>query len=77
MKGRIGRSVLVFGFGQGHLRLGTMVENVAIQLATLQGAVRAGMCAIAFSLPSSSASFFSFSSFVQARGGMLGSDGLP
>ena len=61
----------------GHLRLGTMVENVAIQRATLQGAVQAGMCAIAFSLPSSSASFFSFSSFVQARGGMLGSDGLP
>ena len=60
----------------GHLRLGTMVENVAIQRATPQGAVQTGMCAIAFSLPSS-ASFFSFSSFVQARGGMLGSDGLP
>ena len=52
------------------------LENVAIQRATPQGAVQAGMCAIACSLPSS-ASFFSFSSFVQARGGMLGSDGLP
>ena len=37
----------------GHLLLGTMVENVAIQRATPQGAVQAGMCAIAFSLPSS------------------------
>ena len=51
-----------------------VVEDVATQRATPRRAVQAEMCAIAFSLPSS---FFSFSSFVQVRCGMLGSDGLP
>ena len=67
---------LVFGFGQAIYDLELWCEDVAIQRATPRGALQAEMCVIAFSLLSF-AYFFSFSSFVQARGGMLGSDGLP